>query len=52
MLKYPGPRTAPLLEVPKVLGAGAPKAQTPIVDDPGVVQGMADGSVPNQFVRV
>ena len=48
MLKYPGPRTEPLLEVPKVLLAGTPKAQVPL-STPAVVQGAAEGSVPNQF---
>src|SRR5271163_1173073 len=47
ILKYPGPRTAPLLEVPKALTAGTPKAQTPL-STPAVVQGVAEGSVPNQ----
>ena len=38
----------PLLAVPKAFGAGVPKAQMPL-STPGVVHGVAEGSVPNQL---
>src|SRR6476646_1730810 len=47
-LKNPGPRTLPFRAVPKAFGAGTPKAQTPL-STPGVVHGVADGSVPHQL---
>src|ERR1700756_1858103 len=53
--RYPGPRTLPFDELPKVLLAGTPKAQaTPseLMVAPGCVQGVADGSVPNQLLML
>src|ERR1700745_228291 len=53
--KYPGPRTLPLEELPKVLLAGTPKAQGTLRElmvAPACVQGVADGSVPNQLLML
>ena len=48
-LRYPGPRTLPLLRCSKrYCDAGAPNAQTPL-SHARVVHGVADGSVPNQL---
>src|SRR6201995_6048957 len=53
--KYPGTRTLPFDELPKVLLAGTPKAQaTPseLMVAPGCAPGGADGSVPNQLLML
>src|ERR1700724_735097 len=49
--RQPAPRVLPFRAVPKVFGAGAPNAHTPL-STPGVVQGVADGSVPYHLSMV